>query len=104
MPRKIAIYVHPENGYMADANNRWYLCGTPAEIFQAITLFDLQLDADRIGRAGLALDFAHGEFLRALAAVPVRFARSFEPGSRPRASAPRPPPRPPPRPAPRAPR
>jgi hypothetical protein len=48
---KKTIYAHPENGLMLSADNPWYLCGTPAEIFQAICLFALGLDAADVDRA-----------------------------------------------------
>ncbi len=54
---KRTIYAHPENGQRLSEDNPWYLCGTPAEIFQAVTLFGLQLADTAIDRAGLvALD------------------------------------------------
>jgi hypothetical protein len=48
---KITIYTHPENGYPLADDNPWYLCGTPAEIFQAVTLFALGLSVAQIDRA-----------------------------------------------------
>jgi hypothetical protein len=54
---KITIYTHPENGYPLADDNPWYLCGTPGEIFQAVTLFALGLPIAQIDRATmLALD------------------------------------------------
>jgi len=44
------IYLHPENGALLSGDNPWYLCGTPAEIFQAVALFGLGLDASVIDR------------------------------------------------------
>jgi hypothetical protein len=54
MLEKITIYTHPENGWPLSDSNPWYLCGTPCEIFQAVTLFGLGLSASQIDRAGLA--------------------------------------------------
>ena len=48
---KTTIYTHPENGWLLSADNPWYLCGTPAEIFQAICLFALGLAVAQIDRA-----------------------------------------------------
>ena len=48
---KNTIYTHPENGYLLTEQNPWYLTGTPAEIFQAVTLFALGLPASAIDRA-----------------------------------------------------
>ena len=55
--QKITIYTHPENGLPLSESNPWYLCGTPAEIFQAVTLFALGLSVAQIDRTTmLALD------------------------------------------------
>jgi hypothetical protein len=51
---KKTIYTHPENGYPLSDVNPWYLCGTPAEIFQAVVLFGLGLSAAQIDRATMA--------------------------------------------------
>jgi hypothetical protein len=48
--QKITIYTHPENGLPLSDGNPWYLCGTPAEIFQAVTLFALGLSVNQIDR------------------------------------------------------
>jgi hypothetical protein len=54
---KKTIYLHPENGEPLAAENPWILCGTPAEIFQAVCLFALGLSDAQIDRATmLALD------------------------------------------------
>jgi hypothetical protein len=56
---KRTIYLHPENGGLMEAGNPWYLCGTPAEIFQSVVLFALRLPASTIDRATMiALDSA----------------------------------------------
>jgi hypothetical protein len=56
---KITIYMHPENGYPLSDANPWFLCGTPAEMFQAICLMCLGLSAAQIDQATLlALDSA----------------------------------------------
>ena len=56
---KVTIYTHPENGEQLSDDNPWNLSGTPAEIFQAITLFALGLQASQIDRATMvALDSA----------------------------------------------
>jgi hypothetical protein len=54
---KRTINTHPENGYALSEDNPWHLGGTPAEIFQAVTLFGLGLNVAQIDRATmLALD------------------------------------------------
>jgi hypothetical protein len=54
---KTTVYTHPENGYVLSDDNPWYLSGTPAEIFQAITLAALGLSASQIDLATMtALD------------------------------------------------
>jgi hypothetical protein len=76
---KKTIYLHPENGDTLSADNPWYLGGTPAEIFQAICLAALGLDAADVDRAQMVLldDPAQGLFA---AARPFLFALtdSFE--------------------------
>jgi hypothetical protein len=49
--QKITIYTHPENGLPLSEENPWYLCGTPAEIFQTVTLLALGLSVAQIDRA-----------------------------------------------------
>jgi hypothetical protein len=57
--QRLTIYTHPENGYGLSEANPWYLCGTPAEIFQAVCLFALEMTAAQIDRATMvALDSA----------------------------------------------
>ena len=54
---KKTIYTHPENGEVLSASNPWILCGTPAEILQAVCLFALGLSDSQIDRATMvALD------------------------------------------------
>ena len=48
---KITVYTNPENGYALGDDNPWYLSGTPAEMFQAVTLFALGLSAAQIDLA-----------------------------------------------------
>jgi hypothetical protein len=76
---KQTIYNHPENGELLSTDNPWYLCGTPAEIVQAIALFALGLPASFIDRATLAQLDTPGEGLYS-GARPFQFAltESFE--------------------------
>jgi hypothetical protein len=64
---KQTIYNHPENGELLTTDNPWYLCGTPAEIVQAIALFALGLPASFIDRATLAQLDSPSEGLFAMA-------------------------------------
>jgi hypothetical protein len=57
MSAKRTIWSHPENGLPIEESNPWVLCGTPAEIVQAIYLFALGRDASEVDREGMeALD------------------------------------------------
>jgi len=53
--QKKTIYTHPENGDVLSSSNPWYLCGTPAEIMQAVSLFALGLAADQVDLATLQM-------------------------------------------------
>lgn len=76
---KETIYSHPENGELLSTDNPWYLCGTPAEIVQAVALFALQLPASFIDRPQMVLLDATTEGLFA-GVRPFQFAitDSFE--------------------------
>jgi hypothetical protein len=76
---KQTIYTHPENGEELCDGNPWYLCGTPAEIFQAITLFALGLSASQIDRATMTdLDSASEGIFAGFRPFQFAITKSFE--------------------------
>ena len=54
MAGKRTIWSHPENGLPIEESNPWVLCGTPAEIVQAVYLFALGRAAAEVDRTGMA--------------------------------------------------
>ena len=79
LEEKMTISMHPENGFPLGDDNPWFLTGTPAEIFQAVLLFGLQLSASQVDRATLvALDSAAENIFGPWRPFRFELTRSFE--------------------------
>lgn len=63
MAGKRTVWVNPENGSPIEDSNPWVLCGTPAEIAQAVYLFALGRDVADVDRDGMAALDSGGEGL-----------------------------------------